>query len=81
MNFVRSTTRYTMTDDIVTRLENWDDQQPPFSVMQEAADELKRLRAALEDCERDFHSLKVMFDKMRVGRNYWRKYAEQNYGK
>jgi len=37
-----------MTDDIVTRLENWDDQQPPFSVMQEAADELKRLRAAQE---------------------------------
>ena len=36
-----------MTGDIVTRLRLWDDQQPPFRIMFEAADEIERLRAAL----------------------------------
>ena len=31
-------------DDIVDRLESWDDQQPPFRIMMEAADEIERLR-------------------------------------
>ena len=35
-----------MTDDIVTRLREWDDQQPPFRIMFEAADDIERLRAA-----------------------------------
>jgi hypothetical protein len=33
-----------MTDDIVYRLRTWDDQQPPFRTMNEAADEIERLR-------------------------------------
>jgi len=35
-----------MTDDIAIRLRNWDDQQPPFRIMVEAADEIERLRKA-----------------------------------
>ena len=31
-------------DDIVDRLESWDDQQPPFRIMMEAAAEIKHLR-------------------------------------
>ena len=33
-----------MTDDIVHRLRTWDDQQPPFRTMNEAADEIELLR-------------------------------------
>ena len=33
--------------DIVIRLRGWDDQQPPFQIMIDAADEIERLRAAL----------------------------------
>jgi hypothetical protein len=31
--------------DIVIRLRDWDDQQPPFQIMIDAADEIERLRA------------------------------------
>ena len=55
-----------MTDDIVTRLREWDDQQPPFSIVREAADEIERLRADLKDADDDFHALKAMFDKLRA---------------
>jgi hypothetical protein len=37
-----------MTEDIVDRLERWDDQQPPFAIMREAAEEITLLRRALE---------------------------------
>lgn len=33
-----------MGDDIVIRLRNWDDQQPPFRIMMEAANEIDKLR-------------------------------------
>ena len=33
-----------MTEDIVERLRNWDDQQPPFAIMEKAADEIEKLR-------------------------------------
>ena len=35
---------YVATEDIVSRLRNWDDQQPPFCIMIEAADEIDKLR-------------------------------------
>jgi hypothetical protein len=31
-------------EDIVDRLKSWDDQQPPFRTMMEAAKEIERLR-------------------------------------
>lgn len=37
-----------VTEDIVTRLRNWDDQQPPFLIVREAANEIERLRAQIE---------------------------------
>lgn len=44
-----------MSNDIVTRLRQWDDQQPPFQIMMEAANEIERLRNILESVrvERD----------------------------
>lgn len=36
-------------DDVVDRLRNWDDQQPPFRVMLEAADEIERLRKVITE--------------------------------
>jgi hypothetical protein len=36
----------TYFSDIVIRLRNWDDQQPSFRIMVEAADEIERLRKA-----------------------------------
>lgn len=65
-----------MTDDIVTRLESWDDQQPPFAIMKEAAAEIKQLRAAIEACNDDFFSLKDMYDRLRESRDQWQELAE-----
>lgn len=37
-----------MLEDIVTRLKQWDDQQPPFAIMLEAAEEIESLRKELD---------------------------------
>jgi CheY-like chemotaxis protein len=38
--------------DIVSRLRDWDDQQPPFVIMAEAADEIEQLRGELATAKR-----------------------------
>ncbi len=43
----------TVSDDIVARLRVWDDQQPPFTVMLEAAAEIERLRALVRELQAD----------------------------
>lgn len=47
----------TYFSDIVIRLRNWDDQQPPFRIMTEAADEIERLRHAIEELSSAFQTL------------------------
>ncbi len=66
----------TCADDISIRLREWDDQQPPFRTMHEAADKIERLRNDLTDCENDLHALQEMFDRMRADRNLWKEVAE-----
>lgn len=36
-----------MTEDLKTRLRTWDDQQPPFKIMSEAADYIERLETLI----------------------------------
>ena len=59
-----------MTEDIVTRLRELREVLMGNPIMarevQEAMDEIKRLRAELKDADDDFHALKAMFDKMRA---------------
>lgn len=74
--FSRSSESRTTIEDIVTRLESWDDQQPPFAIMKEAAAEIKQLRAAIEACNDDFFSLKDMYDRLRESRDRWQELAE-----
>jgi hypothetical protein len=55
-----------MTDDIVTRLRLWDDQQPPFKTMNEAADEIKRLRSALDAEGNEANLLMLEIERLRA---------------
>lgn len=36
-----------MSDDLKTRLRTWDDQQPPFRIMREAANRIEMLEAEI----------------------------------
>ena len=69
-----------MTDDIVTRLRELREVLMGNPIMarevQEAMDEIERLRAELKDSDDDFHALKAMFDKMRADRDRWRSLAD-----
>ena len=62
-----------MTDDIVTRLRELREVLMGNPIMarevQEAMDEIERLRAAFKDADDDFHALKAMFDNMRNERD------------
>ncbi len=61
-----------MADDIVTQLIEMGDgikRGDGRSTVYGAASEIKRLRGELSDCNRDFDSLRVMFDNMRTQRD------------
>ena len=49
-------------------------------VIGELLNEIDRLRAALRDTDNDFHTLKTLFDKMRIDRDRWHKIADGLYG-
>jgi hypothetical protein len=51
-------------DDIIVRLEEWDDQQPPFAIMLEAANEIQRLRAELVFSQKWQKNYKLAYERV-----------------